>query len=73
MLAENTWGKGFASELIGGFVDWCRGKDNISSLAGGVEAGNAASRRVLEKSGFRPVEAEGGAFRDAQLFQLKLR
>ena len=48
LLAENAWGKGFASELIEGFVDWCRGQEAITSLAGGVEADNAASRRVLE-------------------------
>lgn len=51
LLVESAWGKGIASELIGGFVAWCRSND-VRSLAGGVERGNIASRRVLEKCGF---------------------
>jgi len=51
LLAESAWGKGYASELIQGFVAWC--KDNgIASVTGGVERDNIASRRVLEKNGF---------------------
>ena len=51
MLAESCWGRGYASELIEGFVAWCR-TYNIRSVTGGVERGNVASRRVLEKCGF---------------------
>ncbi|MBT5875331.1 MAG: GNAT family N-acetyltransferase [Candidatus Latescibacteria bacterium] len=51
LLAESAWGKGLASELIGGFVAWC-GSNGVGSLAGGVEPENIASRRVLEKCGF---------------------
>lgn len=52
MLNESSWGKGYASELIGGLVEWCR-YNGVKSVTGGVERNNIASRRVLEKSGFQ--------------------
>ena len=52
LLSESAWGKGIASELVEGFVGWCRGQAQISSIAGGVGLDNPASGRVLEKSGF---------------------
>lgn len=51
LLAESAWGQGFASELLEGFVGWCRTTDT-SSVIGGVARENIASRRVLEKNGF---------------------
>jgi RimJ/RimL family protein N-acetyltransferase len=51
LLKESSWGKGFASELVRGFVDWCR-ENNVASIIGGVDRENIASRRVLEKNGF---------------------
>jgi ribosomal-protein-alanine N-acetyltransferase len=51
LMAQTSWGKGFGSELIQGFVQWCRGQA-IASIEGGVARDNPASRRVLEKSGF---------------------
>ncbi len=51
LLKESAWGKGFASELIQGLVDWC-GRNHITSIMGGVTNDNIASKRVLEKSGF---------------------
>lgn len=51
LLAESVWGKGLASELIGGFVEWCKNNE-VKSVTGGVARDNIASRRVLEKSGF---------------------
>jgi ribosomal-protein-alanine N-acetyltransferase len=51
LLAESAWRQGFASELLEGFIDWCRTAD-ISSVIGGVARENVASRRVLEKNGF---------------------
>jgi RimJ/RimL family protein N-acetyltransferase len=72
LLAESAWGKGLASELLGGLVTWCRAQDPIRSLAGGVARENVASARVLEKNGFRPVEAEHGDPRSERLFELRL-
>lgn len=52
LLAESAWGRGLATELVGGVVEWCRAQPTVASIAGGVEAGNAASERVLTKNGF---------------------
>lgn len=51
LLQESAWGNGYASELIQGFVEWSKSND-ISSITGGVEVDNIASKRVLEKNGF---------------------
>lgn len=51
VLAETAWGQGFATELLQGFIDWCR-TVQISSIVGGVERDNVASQRVMEKNGF---------------------
>ena len=68
LLAESVWGKGYASELIQGFVRWCA-NNNIASVTGGVDAENIASRRVLEKNGFiREAEPSEG---DEQMFVWK--
>jgi RimJ/RimL family protein N-acetyltransferase len=59
LLAESAWGKGLASELIQGFVGWCR------------QAGITSSRRVLEKNGFVCDPLTETA--EEHLFELKLR
>lgn len=69
LLAEPAWGRGIASELLGGFVTWSRKQPSIVSLAGGVEADNAASIRVLERNGFRTVDSAG----DELLYRLSMR
>ncbi|GAA3856889.1 GNAT family N-acetyltransferase [Celeribacter arenosi] len=50
LLAEAAWGQGFASELVTGFV--CAAQGRPLRLVGGVDGGNPASARVLEKAGF---------------------
>jgi RimJ/RimL family protein N-acetyltransferase len=69
MLAESAWGKGFASELVAGFVEWCR-QHNIKTVTGGVEPDNVASRRVLEKCGF--IAEPGSGQSEEQLFKIVL-
>jgi len=73
LLSESEWGKGFASELVKGFVGWCRDQPSILSIAGGVARDNPASRRVLEKNGFQPIQPEGEAAQDEQLFEQLFR
>lgn len=51
LLAEQAWGRGLATELLRGFVEWC-GRSGIASVVGGVERDNVASQRVLENAGF---------------------
>lgn len=72
LLSEPAWGKGFASELVRGFVAWCRGQASITSMAGGVAQDNPASKRVLEKNGFRPVQSDGEIAQDEEWFRLQL-
>jgi RimJ/RimL family protein N-acetyltransferase len=52
LLAESAWGKGLGTELIHGLVRWCEEHGQINSLSGGVEQGNIASMKVMEKTGF---------------------
>ena len=73
LLAEAAWGKGFATELVHGFVGWCRSQDSIESIAGGVESDNLASIRVLEKTGFQLVTSGIETAQDELLYQLNLR
>lgn len=53
LLAEEHWGRGFATELVAGLVVWSQPQLEIVSLVGRVAHGNEASRRVLEKNGFQ--------------------
>ena len=73
LLSESAWGKGFASELVEGLVQWCRGHTQISSIAGGVGLDNPASSRVLEKNGFNIVLGRDEAAQGEQLYRLSLR
>jgi tellurite methyltransferase len=61
LFAEIAWGKGFATELLSGLVR--ESKSQVMEcgqivLRAGVERANLASVRVLEKSGFKLVEAQ---------------
>ncbi len=70
VLNESVWGRGLATELVSGLVSWCRPRNSIRSLAGGVAVDNAASARVLTKNGFRAV---GNLNEDEQIYELRLR
>ena len=48
------WGQGLASEITAALTDVALSQMKLPSLVGIVSIGNAASRRVLEKSGFAP-------------------
>jgi RimJ/RimL family protein N-acetyltransferase len=52
LIAEADWGRRLGRELVSGFVGWCRGQPWIRSIAGGVDADNVASIRILEANGF---------------------
>lgn len=54
LLAERAWGRGYATELLRGFVEHVRSSGGRTEIVAGVTAGNAASVRVLERSGFAP-------------------
>lgn len=52
VLAESAWGRGFASELVGGLIEWSRAEPSICTISAGVAPTNEASVRVLRKNGF---------------------
>jgi [ribosomal protein S5]-alanine N-acetyltransferase len=71
LLAEKAWGKGLATELLLGFVEWCKQND-IASVVGGVEHDNLASHRVLEKAGFICDARESEVGPDELLYRLNI-
>lgn len=71
LLAESAWGKGLATELLLGFVEWCK-QNNVASVVGGVERKNIASRRVLEKGGFLRGASAGDDGKEELLYRLNL-
>ena len=73
LLSEDSWGKGIASELVDGFVRWCREQGTISSIAGGVAPDNPASARVLDKNGFRLLGGGDALTQDERTYRLSLR
>jgi len=56
LLAPACWGRGLATELIGGLVAWCRRQGQIRALTGGVARDNPASARVLTNNGFALID-----------------
>lgn len=51
LVAESVWGQGAASEIVKGLFSSLR-KAAPLRLVGGVDTGNPASARVLQKAGF---------------------
>ena len=58
-LARERWGRGLASEAVGLLAHLAFGHLAAGSLYATVFAGNAGSRRVLEKNGFEDVTGTG--------------
>ncbi|MEZ8607190.1 GNAT family N-acetyltransferase [Vibrio sp. 10N.222.54.A1] len=52
LLAEECWGKGFASELLQSFITEVAKTESWSTLIGGVDRSNIASTHLLNKLGF---------------------
>jgi RimJ/RimL family protein N-acetyltransferase len=84
LLSEQAWGQGFASEVVGGVVTWCRSCNNgtgncddsgviVKKVIGGVALDNPASKRVLLKNGFKIVdECQDEHGPDEETFELIL-
>lgn len=51
LVCKNTWGRGYATELLKGFVSWCK-VHNEAPLTAAVNPDNKASIQVLKKNGF---------------------
>ena len=54
IIAEDSWGRGLATEVVAGIADWCRTNGTIRSVVGGIAGSNSGSARVLQKNGFVP-------------------
>lgn len=72
LLAEHSWGQGFASELVNGFIDELKRSGGAVTVFAGVSADNPASVRVLEKAGFEESEPEDSADQDELQFSLRV-
>lgn len=68
-MAEEHQGRGYATEAVTAAAAWALEQDVIRSVTAEVEQDNAASVRVLEKSGFAPTGQngeEGAIYRKAK-------
>jgi RimJ/RimL family protein N-acetyltransferase len=54
-LAPEVWGRGYATEAVEAVVDAAFRLSSAKAIEASVQAGHAASRRVLEKAGFAHV------------------
>jgi RimJ/RimL family protein N-acetyltransferase len=52
-LATDAWGKGYVGEALGALVDYAFEELHLNRLEADVDPRNAASKRVLERLGFR--------------------
>ena len=59
-IVPDFQGRGYATEAVGAIVAWARRHPEAREIRAACYASNLASRRVLEKSGFRHVATDGG-------------
>lgn len=59
VLAQDAWGQGYATEVLGAMVAVARGL-GIEELTAGVHPDHQASIRVLEKGGFHLLSRHDG-------------
>lgn len=53
VLHKSFWGRGFATEVVGGLILWLKSR-GVRSLEGYAAADNLGSQKVLQKNGFKP-------------------
>ena len=69
LLAQGSWGKGFASELVSHLIAHIKTRDLADTLIAGVDESNLASISLLKKLDFSQGESDIPA---NLFFQLKL-
>ncbi len=52
VIDQDCWGRGFASELLAGFIEYAKAEGDWLRLLAGVDKENAASLHLLGKLGF---------------------
>lgn len=60
-LAAPYRGQGYGREAVAALVDWLLGPGGLRTVVAETVADNAASRRVLERSGFTVTSTDGAA------------
>jgi RimJ/RimL family protein N-acetyltransferase len=71
LLAESYWGKGYATEILKGLIDFIKSEDQVTRLIAGVATDNVASIKLLQKLDFihSSTEDNGTMFYEYQLSQ----
>lgn len=64
-LRRETWGRGLAVEAAAALVDWGFSQASYDTIVASTMAANRASRRVLEKLGFRHQRTVSAAWAQA--------
>ena len=67
-LFERFTGAGYATEMAAAAVEHARRQPAFERIIASVDEENVASKRVLEKLGFRPVAVEQGSLGDIVVF-----
>jgi [ribosomal protein S5]-alanine N-acetyltransferase len=67
VLARQWWGHGLAGEIVGALVDHAFRVRGLTELRATIDPGNVASRRVVEKAGFRAVAERTDQFGQAEI------
>ena len=70
-MFEGFTGKGYATEMARASIAEARRHPGFSTIVAGVDEGNVASIRVLEKLGFRRDPMEPGSIGTVQMFLLE--
>ena len=50
-IGSDYWGRGYATEAVRAFIDWCFEEKSLGTVYASFFTGNEASRRVMEKCG----------------------
>jgi|GEM_PF-999457 len=58
LLAQASWGKGFASELVSHLIEHIKTRDLADTLIAGVDESNLASIALLKKLGFSQSKSD---------------
>ena len=61
LLAQASWGKGFASELVSHLIEHIKTRNLAETLIAGVNESNLASIALLKKLGFKQSESDVSA------------
>ncbi len=69
IITKEEWNRGYATEIVNGFIQRLK-HESIGALYAGVSPKNSASKKVLEKCGFKSNKKDTNA--EDLLFELSL-